>query len=107
MPAHWEPIDPSHNNRVLVPLLDHIPKHVAEKNVIIKQAALTYKGEIQAIYRIQNLHLHRAYERRKQELQRAGVIFEERLNMFHGSRHNKPSLIYESQTGFEPNFGAG
>ena len=62
-------------------------------------------GKILSIHRVQNLHLHKRYEAKKAELQKAGHLVHSDLRVYHGTRANSPALIHSGTTGFDPSLG--
>ena len=107
-PAHWDPIDPAHGNTSLVMLSKSNPNHAAEIAAVEQGWTSTAgQGRIVSIHRVQNLHLHKQYEAKKEELYAAGHLTQVDLRVYHGTRTNDPSLIHSGTTGFDPARGGG
>jgi hypothetical protein len=88
---------------VLVQLHDGIPPHADElKSIIDCFKSSMPRATVHAVYRIQNAELYRKYERRKKELQQSHTELTEYAHVYHGTKANPPSLIYESDIGFDP-----
>ena len=106
-PAHWDPIDPAHGNTSLVLLNKNNLKHAAEIAAVEQGWTMTGGfGTIVSIHRVQNLHLHKQYEAKKAELQKAGHPIHSDVRVYHGTRNNSPSLIHSGTCGFDPSLGA-
>lgn len=104
LPAHWEAVDLSHGNRHLVQLIttSYSRHHAEYQRILTAFYSSSPAKAVHAVYRIQNPHLYRRYERRKQQLREQQVAFTEHKRVYHGTTAIHPSLIYDSAVGFDP-----
>ena len=98
-PTDWQP---QTANLELFPLI----RNSMEWNKVKAHFRATLPNHIHQIYRIQNKWLWERYAQHKQRLayKNNGVVNEKEL--FHGTRHNDPKLIYEGEDGFDMRFSA-
>ena len=100
VPTDWQP---QTANLELFPLA---PNSMEWNKVEARFSATLPSQHIQQITRIQNKWLWERYAQHKQRLtyKNNGAVNEKEL--FHGTRHNDPKLIYEGEDGFDARFSA-
>uniref|UniRef100_A0A7S1PKE8 Poly [ADP-ribose] polymerase n=1 Tax=Percolomonas cosmopolitus TaxID=63605 RepID=A0A7S1PKE8_9EUKA len=95
LPTHWEPMERDEYTKV-VPASDDERQKV-ERDFLVT----TPEATITSVERIQSVHLWKKYASHRQVLeQRRGKKMTE-LSLFHGTRSTQPSVIFESEKGFD------
>ncbi len=104
LPSARNPIDTANGNKVFV-LLDKV-KHAKELSDVEEHWSNTSgDGTIVAVHRVQNEAQYRRFRKKATELCKSDEQAQLNIIVYHGTGANKPSLICESDSGFDPSKG--